>query len=124
MSDNNVANTPADIVLSKEGLRYNIQLPKSEKEKIRVAVTKGGPFLDEKYPDWKERVDPYTIVMASPVDCVLAQASGADYRQTRDGLGLSFEDSCALGFSFLSRSSNLYDALNFLKAEWIRQHLS
>ena len=118
-----MGNTPADTELSKEGLRYNIQLPESEKEEIRMAVARGGPFLDENYPDWKERVNPYTINMAGPKDCLLAQASGTDYHQARSNLRLKFEGSCALGFNVPSGSLNL-SATSFLKDEWIRQYFS
>jgi hypothetical protein len=55
----------------EDGLPLN---PLDEPREARVA--RGVALLDEKCPDWRTRVNPDTLDMASDFDCVLGQLYG------------------------------------------------
>ncbi len=70
-------------------------------ENLREAVQRGIMFLDQKIPDWLDKVgDPDTLGMNSCTDCLLCRVTGAsDYIDARQAAGLRFGEGDSYGFS-------------------------
>ena len=79
---------------------------------IAECVANGVQFLDEKIPDWRDRINLETLDMSSPYNCVCAQVAGSflDFCDTFD---LEYEKQIHLGFEIgeVARRMGMYDML-------------
>ena len=101
-------------------------ISENRKEIMIAGVAMGGPFLDEEYSGWRDRVNRSTVKMANSNLCVLAQASGKSYFEALRDHDLNFARTRELGFIIPSERGGREARTEyaFLKKEWSRQHLN
>lgn len=79
---------------------------------IAECVANGRQFLDEKIPDWRDRINLETLDMGNCYNCVGAQVAGSflDFCDTFD---LEYEKQIHLGFEIgeVARRMGLYNRL-------------
>jgi len=88
-------------------------------------VANGVALLDEKTPEWRTSVEPETLVMDSPNDCILGQVYG-DWLLATEGLAITGHRDRQefYGFEFTVDEYLRQDFPSFrdeLRSEWIKQ---
>lgn len=61
-------------------------------------IQDGVKWLDENYPNWRDKVDPDTLNIGSDCGCILGQVN-KKYTDTLKQHGLSHRQACELGFN-------------------------
>lgn len=69
-----------------------------------VRISAGLAFMDERYPGWRNRINPDTLDVADPCNCILAQATGRDYNEVVPELGLRAMAASRLGIFVIDNS--------------------
>jgi hypothetical protein len=57
----------------------------TQKQKMMVAVERGAALLDERVPDWRDRIDRDLLDMTNASRCVLGMVYSAGYTKDDDG---------------------------------------
>jgi hypothetical protein len=65
---------------------------------IAKCTAKGAEYLDKKLPGWNKLIDCQQLDIWSHLHCVLGQLYG-NYRQGKDGLGMSHQQAVEMGFA-------------------------
>lgn len=67
-------------------------------DEARARVAKGAALLDERVPDWLERIDTSKLSLLSPCLCVIGQVFGNYYLNVRRFMGVDETEHQAHGF--------------------------
>ena len=59
---------------------------------VKERVALGVAWLNENYPDWRERIDPATLRMSDACRCILGQVEGSFYHIVVDVHGICSHD--------------------------------
>lgn len=87
---------------------------------IEERVDAGIRFLDEKVPDWRNKVNPATLDIGNSWNCPLGQIYGI-YVEGLRWLGLTSMTASRYGFERDHYTQNIWDDINALNAEWRRR---
>lgn len=92
----------------------------TDMENMKIAVKRGSELLDEKLPDWYNRIDLENLRMVSVSWCILGQLYGT-YMNGYAALGIRVDQGHHYGFELPKLAWN-YDQLTDMWKEAIRWH--
>ena len=86
---------------------------------VAEAVDNGIEFLDEHYPDWREKIADGFDISSISGNCILSLVTGTNsYREACDAAHMGIHDTVELGFDGPPVSSPNYWSLLQLHKEW------
>ena len=78
-------------------------------------IARGAAYLDERTPDWRERIDLGRLILNDPHSCIIGQVYGNYYGH----LNMAISDSDRHGFSAEDLSDEAWDQLTMEWREYI-----